>query len=996
MAQKFFLSPDQLGSFFKKKLADPETVFVFSTDVVMNSWIDWAIIHPEKSGSDALPLERFMAWDKFKGEAVRAKEEGKSSIPSILRKFFVRSLIAENAACPDTAPLFKKIINPDYRREASSFTDWIAKMLPSLKLWHDKITAAKNYSPDEEDADYLALYDRYSNFLEKHNLFEPSWIEPDFSSDGKKYIIFYPEILSDYADYINIFESCPEITIVSLPENQADAKADQNQILCNKYSDSRKELRRTILQIRKLAREVSWDQITLNVPDLETYRPYLERELTKYCVPFVIRAGYPLIKNTAGQVFAEIQKCYASDFSYDSVRALILDEYIPWKEEFSQVRQNLIRAGNELRCICGFDEKTSDGSKSFTEHFDSWESALSLTGSENTRELDFYRSLKADISAICKSSGFSQVHAAWLIFRDKYLSPGEFSESANAIIGRCITELNKLIEIEESFCTGPDASLKITNHFDFFISELNGKTYTPQNKKTGVQVYPYKLTAGAAFNHQFVIDSNQNNLEIQYHRLGFLNAEKRRALGLEDDDKKFNASRAFIRLYAATNDAKSIYFSFAEESFAGFAICHNALKEVNATNEDLDEEDFILAEKNYMLGKSPADGNQTLRLSVAQKKQINWWQFFNAPEEDAQEYQPGEILKEKIRQVLIEKREKNLEEKDGKIIITQSDMKNFFPCPRKWIFSNVIKLKEDSLDTDLMGPFDMGTINHKILELFMKDYLKSQEPLPTATEGNFENEEQIRGRVKEYSQKAISWSGQAYSKSPLTRKMLTSQLDGIANHIMDFLHAFLQANIPPANISTRSKTPGYGGCRVKGVELNLSAQNPDADYNYYGTLDLLLTSASQNTDATGWTIIDYKNTKIPTAKSITLDDEGKLGNFQMPMYISLIKNNKSTGEIDLARFYSIKDASTTAAIDRCTKEKNEEDFEPVMDAFKNYSKSFADAVKEGRLSPDSSHVDIYKDCISCSFKSVCRYNYEVSKRVMQKSTDLNGLPQETE
>ena len=100
MAQKFFLSPNQLGPFFKKELADPETVFVFSTDVVMNSWIDWAIIHPEESGTDSLPLERFMAWDKFKGEAVRAKEEGKSSIPSILRKFFVRSLIAENAASP--------------------------------------------------------------------------------------------------------------------------------------------------------------------------------------------------------------------------------------------------------------------------------------------------------------------------------------------------------------------------------------------------------------------------------------------------------------------------------------------------------------------------------------------------------------------------------------------------------------------------------------------------------------------------------------------------------------------------------------------------------------------------------------------------------------------------------------------------------------------------------------------------------------------------------
>ena len=176
---------------------------------------------------------------------------------------------------------------------------------------------------------------------------------------------------------------------------------------------------------------------------------------------------------------------------------------------------------------------------------------------------------------------------------------------------------------------------------------------------------------------------------------------------------------------------------------------------------------------------------------------------------------------------------------------------------------------------------------------------------------------------------------------------------------------------------------------VKGVELKLSAQNPDADYNYYGTLDLLLTSASQNTDATGWTIIDYKNTKIPTAKSIMLDDEGKLGNFQMPMYISLIKKTKSTGEIDVARFYSIKGDSSSPAIDHYTDGKQEDDFMPVLDAFKEYSEKFADDIYSGRLEPDPQQVDIYKDCISCSFKSVCRYNYEVSKRTMNARQENN-------
>ena len=364
-----------------------------------------------------------------------------------------------------------------------------------------------------------------------------------------------------------------------------------------------------------------------------------------------------------------------------------------------------------------------------------------------------------------------------------------------------------------------------------------------------------------------------------------------------------------------------------------------------------------------------------------------WWQFFNVSEEDEKNYQPGKIIKEKINEVLIENREKKSESKEGKIIITQSDMKNFFPCHRKWIFSNVIKLKEDSLDTDLMQPFDMGTINHKILELFMSDYQKSQNPLPVAKNGTFENEDEIKALVKKYAGLAISWGSEEYSKSPLTQKMLTSQLDEITNHIMDFLHGFLQANLPPEKFNKTSKTQGYGGCIVKGVELNLSAQNPDATYNYYGKLDLLLASSIQNTDATGWTIIDYKNTKIPAAKNIVLDEDGKLSDFQMPMYISLIQKNNNTTEIDVARFYSIKDVSTSAAIDRFTQEKAEENFAPVMDAFKEYSEKFASDVYSGNLAPDSKTVDIYKDCINCNFKSVCRYNYEVSKRTMQKKAD---------
>ena len=993
MEKKLSIAPENLGSFFKTALRDENNVFVFSTDVVKNSWADWCVRYPSESGTDFVLLERFTAWDKFKGEVVRGKEADKASIPSVLRKFFVSSLISENAACPSEKTIFKKIINPEFKNAAASFGDWISDILKSLKLWHKTVSAHPDYKMDDEDNDYLELFNRYSAFLDANNFFEPSWVEPDFSATGKHYFIFYPELFEDYSDYIDVFKNCPDITVVNLPN---ESESESQKIQCLKYSDSRKELRRTILQIRKLCAEndeeskkrTRWEDVALNVPDLPTYRPYIERELTRYCVPFVIKAGFPLIQNTAGQIFKEIQDCFDSKFSYESVRSLILDEYIPWKEDKKILRQNLIIEGNKMRCICGFEEKSGDSGK--TEHFDSWEAALSATSDQNTRELDFYTELKHDISSICNSNSFDSIVKAWIIFKQKYLEEDDFSAQANDILGRCVTELKELAKIENEFCTDENSNLKISNHYDFFVTELGKKTYTPQSEKTGISVYPYKTSAGAFFDHHFVIDASQKNLEIQYKKLKFLNEEKRAALGVQSQDKTFNASKAFIRLYAAHFNSESdeiAHFSYAEKSFAGFAICHNALLPTKAENDCLDNEDFILNEKNYLRGK---DSSLPLRLSKAQKEQFEKFQNFNKIEDEKESFQnetSGAVL-EKVRFALVENRNKNLREneRDGKIVITQSDMKNFFPCPRKWIFSNVLSLEEETLDTDLMKTYDMGNINHKILELFMGDYLNSQKPLPVCEDGAFENEDGILEVLKKHALVAIKDFRQDYAKSPLSQKMLESQTIQLANNILGFLREFLKPNIPSgASINSRTKTLGYGGCIVRGVEKPFSAKNEGKNYNYFGKIDLLLSSSSENTDAEGWTIIDYKNTSasVPKKGEIKAGDDGKLGDFQMPMYVALVQANKASGKadfIDVARFYAIKDASSAAAIDRNSKGASQEDFEPTMEAFRRYSDDFENLVSSKKFAPDSGKVDKYEDCLKCNFKAVCRRTYEVSKR----------------
>ena len=168
------ISPENLAALFAEYLKDENVLFVFSTDVVMNSWVDWCVCHEEESGVTAVPLERFVSWDKFKGQYASAEQKDKNVIPSLLRKIFVSNLIRRNAE----EKFFQKIINPDFADTADSFTDWISKILPSLKLWHDlkEKAAALGYDDeDEEDSDFETLYKEYNSFHPRNKKVDCRW-----------------------------------------------------------------------------------------------------------------------------------------------------------------------------------------------------------------------------------------------------------------------------------------------------------------------------------------------------------------------------------------------------------------------------------------------------------------------------------------------------------------------------------------------------------------------------------------------------------------------------------------------------------------------------------------------------------------------------------------------------------------------------------------------------------------------------------------------------
>ncbi|MBP5753602.1 MAG: hypothetical protein J6W60_12230 [Treponema sp.] len=112
----------------EENLNNLKAFFIFSTDIACRTWADWCVTSGK---TKAVAMERFMAWDNFKGSFLRAKKEGKTAVPSLLRKLFIQDFIRKNAEKANDDPLkLKKIIAPEYAQTAGTLRITSAKTSP--------------------------------------------------------------------------------------------------------------------------------------------------------------------------------------------------------------------------------------------------------------------------------------------------------------------------------------------------------------------------------------------------------------------------------------------------------------------------------------------------------------------------------------------------------------------------------------------------------------------------------------------------------------------------------------------------------------------------------------------------------------------------------------------------------------------------------------------------------------------------------------------------
>jgi len=908
----------------REHIADRNIRFVFPSQIASDLWARKTCT---LGIARSVARSRFLAWDDFKREVIQERETKRKPATAVMRDLFADAIAKRNSE----GVFFKSLIPPEYSDNGKVFAPFLARLLPSLKYWEALTEKFPIRQRDAEDEDYETVKKEYEAFLERYDLFEPSWEELRTREGQTRYIIFFPELIEDFAEYDALLLA-PQFTRISAA-NLDRAKSGAQNLLY--YKSAKAEIRDAVMELRRLHEEegIPYDDMAVSVPELEEMEAELLKEFFLRQVPVTRRAGKKLGETGAGRLFVLVNECAASGFSFNSLKALILNDHIPWKER--KKNKALINFGIKYNCVLSYVQNGNT--------VDIWEEAFKKAYSDGGRELQgYYQQLKKNINHLAGSVTFSDIQKYYFAFRVSLLDMEKITAEDDALLSRCIAELGSLIELEEKF---NDPALVPSSPFGFFLSYLSGKEYVRAGQKSGVNIFRWRVAAASPFACHFVLNASQSAASVLYQPLKFLRQDKRKALGLEDRD----ASGAFFLLSDTGEDESFKTYariSASEQTFSGWAIPHSFFAQGKTIEPPVSAADPYAEERRFWRERTalrkiyPLQKNsyQCWKDALVQKE--NNFSFFVSPVSVSSAGRIRELLESAMRG------------DDGCVAVTPTrDLNVYYNCSLSWLYNRVFGAEEFSLEAALLDDTSLGILYHRVLELIF---------------AKIKNEDRIfdSGRLDSYKNWALEITREAIKehpafKGPLAVPLVSPQAAGMSKKIERLLE--LEAN-------------NFSGYEVSELELRVDRKIGDLFIN--GVIDRISVSPDGAP-----VIIDYKTNYLPEQTAAEDLPEIPLSEFQMPLYIKLYEesadaNEETSRKVQGAFFYSVNGRRIKAVIGETaggrTKASSREEYEPFLEAAEKQIEEFGRKVKALDFTPREIRI---RDCLSCAYKTICRTVY---------------------
>ena len=881
-----------------RELNNRDSFFVFPSELVSNFWMRKGL----SQGKKAVLSNRFLSWDRFK-EKTFDLNMSLTPVNKHIRTLFASSLLEENKKNGD---LFKGIIPPEYSEGSNSFLSWITSVLTEVKSFRENSLLGDislSYGV-RDDLDFL--YKRYMKFLEDRGMFEPSWVQAKIADIGEEYFLFFPDVIDDFKEFASDLEKSPVVHIVNSGSNPLAA--------IEQYHSSTIELKTLLARIGLLIdKGVRVQDIAITLPDMKGWRVPLEAEAALRSIPLDFRQGKSLSEYPGGKLFQIILGCEKSGFSLPSMKQMLLNRLLPWKNR--EIAEKLFRFGMEHHCFRNYRLR---GRK-----IDVWENTL--VKSKESELLEFYQRLKSGIEKISTGRNFTEINSSVQIFISMFLDTGLWQPGTLREFQFCLNTLNDLEDA--SVKTG---DLEYGSPCDIWLSAIDDRIYVKRSETTGVNIFPYRVAAGGSWSWHFIPGLSQDAGSVVKSKYMFLKDNQRKLLpGLESD-----FTDPFLDLYNVSGE--NIIFSFSMDSFSGPAlppsrfILEKSVLLINADSKAVEDE--YRTELGYWLGENPLPakifsvmkkGSGFSVAGVFKKKSVDY----------TKDLITNPMLQKSVTSGLINE-ERNLH-------ISPSSLDQFTTCPYLFLFQRGLDVSEDDYKEVFIDHPVFGQIIHECFDRFFK---------------------------------YVDGSGSEFSLSLLDEYTveINSIIDSVFNRYTALGKNFIAPVWKYCREFTRNKLASFieveavqfPGFRLVAAEKKYTHMQEKRKIELSGRIDRV----SFKGDKTA--IIDYKKKNHLKKADMKPDGDGP-STFQIPFYTYLVE--KSGLKVSSASYYDVTNCRYDHVYNPAAKKTwcSEEEMELLIDQLEKSVNLMDERIRRSDYSvnPDG--------CGSCSFRRICRTKYHI-------------------
>ena len=642
-------------------------VCVFPTEAAARSYLlDYAL----QSKTGAILKERAISFDTFRSYFL-SRHETERPANELIRRLFVHQLLEEGA-------MLASLLNPAYPEANGRFASYLAHLLPALS------EACEEHVLSQLDSDLahdlVVLYQRYTQFLATHQLFEPRYEavhELPPSERGKQYCILFSDTVSEAQKLYEMLDR-PAYMLLSPTPVLPDA------LPLGVYDNHIQEIRSVIRSVRSLLeRGVGAHSITIGCARMEALLPTLAEEARRYDVPLSIREGKSPLSYPSGRFLSLLQEVYNQQFSLESLKSLLLDPSIPFSER--DLLHRFLSHSVEKSIVRGSYEKRDQ----YTE----------MLG--NRELVTWYKLLKQSISSLVTASGIEELRRKLNHFQDTYFVAEQWHGSADEeVYSFCLDTMQQVKSAMESCDLD-----SYPNIFSLLLSYLETRTYVKQEREQGVAVYAWPQVAPLITDHLFIIALDQQSSVCLDAPLSFLPEYVEESLCKGIDTTLAN-------LQAASLGPASVHLSCHRRSYEGEALPPAYFLEHDALKDEKVELDLDPYYQELLL-----HAGKPVRSVQATRSQKQW---FASARATSLTLRSDDTTRHPVQPALVGRLYK---QEDGAQFLSLSPTKLdlFLRCPYAFQCRHLFGIEDRSYDVSVLDHRQIGNLLHEVYQRFFSE-----------------------------------------------------------------------------------------------------------------------------------------------------------------------------------------------------------------------------------------------------------------------------------